>query len=146
MDFFTAMEALSSGLSAERTRMNVASANLANAQTTRTEAGGPYRRRDPIFQSAPIAVPFRSMLESNLQGNAVQGVRVAGISEDYSPPRQVFDPGHPDADPGGYVAMPNINPIEELVNLMLAARAYEAGVTALGSLKTMADRAISIGS
>lgn len=144
MDFFTAMEVLSSGLGAERTRMNVSSGNLANAATTRTPEGGPYRRRDPVFRSVPVTEPFRAMLGG--ADGAVQGVEVAGVVEDSSPPRLVHDPGHPDANADGYVAMPNVNVIEEMVNLMLAARAYEASATALASVKTMAERAISIGS
>jgi flagellar basal-body rod protein FlgC len=143
MDFFTAMEVIASGLGAQRTRMNLVSENLANAQTTRTPEGGPYRRKDPIFESVPLAVPFGAVLGS--VGGAVQTVEVSGVVEDTDPPRLVYDPGHPHADAHGYVAMPNVHMVEETVNLLMAARAYEAGVTALGSVKAMAERAISIG-
>jgi len=145
MDFFTAMEVIASGLSAQRTRMNLVSENLANAQTTQTPEGGPYRRKDPIFQSAPLAVPFDEVLAGSA-ADAVQTVEVTGVVEDTDPPRLVHDPGHPHADANGYVAMPNVHVVEETVNLLMAARAYEAGVTALGSVKAMAERAISIGS
>ena len=145
MDFFTAMEVIASGLSAQRTRMNLVSENLANAQTTQTPEGGPYRRKDPVFESRPLAVPFDEVLAGRA-GDAVQTVEVTGVVEDTDPPRLVYDPGHPHADANGYVAMPNVQVVEETVNLLMAARAYEAGVTALGSVKSMAERAISIGS
>ena len=145
MDFFTAMEVIASGLGAQRARMNIVAENLAHAQTTRTPEGGPYRRKDPILESRPLAVPFDEVLAGSA-GGAVQTVEVVGVALDASPPRLVHDPGHPHADANGYVAMPNIHIVEETVNLMMAARAYEAGVTALGTVKTMAERAISIGS
>jgi len=145
MDFFTAMEVIASGLGAQRARMNIVSENLAHAQTTRTAEGGPYRRKDPILESRPLAVRFDEVLAGSA-GGAVQTVDVVGIALDTDPPRLVHDPGHPDADANGYVAMPNIHIVEETVNLLMAARAYEAGVTALGTVKTMAERAISIGS
>jgi flagellar basal-body rod protein FlgC len=144
VDFFTAMEVISSGLGAQRARMNIVSENLAQAQTTRTPEGGPYRRRDPILESRPLAVPFEDVLAGQT-ADAVQTVEVTGVAVDPSPPRLVYDPGHPDADANGYVAMPNVQIVEETVNLMMAARAYEAGVTALGTVKAMAERAISIG-
>lgn len=144
MDFFTAMEVIASGLGAHRTRMNLLSENLANAQTTRTAEGGPYRRKDPVFESQPLAVPFDQVLAGNLHGS-VQAVEVTGVTQDSDPPRLVHDPGHPHANADGYVAMPNVHVVEETVNLLMAARAYEAGVTALASVKTMAERAISIG-
>jgi flagellar basal-body rod protein FlgC len=144
MDFFTAMEVIASGLSAQRTRMNLVSENLAHANTTRTAEGGPYRRKDPILESRPLAARFEDVLAEHAAG-AVQTVEVVGVAEDTEPPRLVHDPGHPDADANGYVAMPNVQIVEESVNLLMAARAYEAGVTALGTVKTMAERAISIG-
>ncbi len=142
MDFFSAMEILASGLGAERVRMNVTASNLANAQTTRTAQGGPYRRRDPVFTAVEIANadPFSGKLL-----DALRAVEVSKIVADNRAPRQVHDPSHPDANAQGYVAMPNINMVEEMVNMITAARAYEAGVTAMRSLVQMAERALSLG-
>jgi flagellar basal-body rod protein FlgC len=139
MDFFAAMEVSASGLGAERTRMNVAASNLANAQTTRTAGGGPYRRRDVVLQST--AAPGAT----GANAAAVHGVQVAQISQDANPPRMEYDPGHPDANAQGYVAYPNVNPVEEMVDMITASRAYEAGVTALSTSVNMAERALSIG-
>ncbi|MED5463596.1 MAG: flagellar basal body rod protein FlgC [Myxococcota bacterium] len=142
MDFFSAMEIISSGLSAERVRMNITASNLANAETTRTEAGGPYRRRDPIFAATNLESP--KGFQSNLD-RALQGVEVAEVVEDHEPPRLLFDPNHPDANPNGYVELPNVNMVEEMVNMMMAARSYEAGVSAMRSVVDMAQRALSVG-
>jgi flagellar basal-body rod protein FlgC len=140
MDFFTAMEISASGLAAERTRMNVAASNLANAQTTQTPGGGPYRRRDVVLASiqAPgaAAAPF---------GQAVHAVQVAQIRQDAAPPRLEYDPGHPQADAQGYVAYPNVNPVEEMVDMITASRAYEAGITTMTTAVNMAERALGIG-
>ena len=142
MDFFSAMEIISSGLSAERVRMNITASNLANAETTRTEAGGPYRRRDPIFAATNLESP--KGFQSNLD-RALQGVEGAEVVEDPAPPRLLFDPNHPDANPNGYVELPNVNMVEEMVNMMMAARSYEAGVSAMRSVVDMAQRALSVG-
>ena len=142
MDFFSAMEVISSGLTAERVRMNVTASNLANAETTRTEEGGPYRRRDPIFQAANLEnnVGFQTELDQ-----AIQGVSVNEIVEDQSQPRLIYDPSHPDAKENGYVELPNVNMVEEMVNMMMAARSYEAGVSAMRSVVDMAQRALTLG-
>ncbi len=142
MDFFTAMEVISSGLTAERVRMNVTASNLANAETTRTEEGGAYKRRDPVFKASSLdeKANFRTELD-----DAIQGVEVGEIIEDQSPPRVIFDPGHPDANADGYVELPNVNMVEEMVNMMMAARSYEAGVSAMRSITDMAQRALSLG-
>lgn len=134
MDFFTAMEVSASGLSVERTRMTVASSNLANATTTRALGGGPYRRRDVVVQSTPVA-----------GAPGVSGAAVTALQPDAQPPRLEHDPGHPDADAQGNVAYPNINPVEEMVDMITASRAYEAGVTALSTAVSMAERALGIG-
>lgn len=134
MDFLTALNVSSSGLAAQRTRVNVATSNLANAETTRGPDGQPYRRRDPVLR----ATPFESAL-----GEAV-GVEVAEISEDTTPGKRVYSPGHPDADGQGFVTFPNVNPIHEVVNLMSASRGFEANATAVETLKTMAQRALDI--
>lgn len=140
MDFFTAMEVSASGLSAERTRMNVAASNLANAQTTQAAGGGPYRRRDVVVQSADVpgvtGTPF---------AQAVKGVAVSQIAQDAAPPRLEYDPGHPQANAQGYVAYPNVNPVEEMVDMITASRAYEAGITSMTTAVNMAERALGIG-
>lgn len=134
MDIFRAMEVSASGLAVERTRMNVASANLANAETTRGVDGGPYKRKDVVVQARPTA-----------EGSAVFEAHVAEVAEDQSAPRLEHDPGHPDADAQGMVALPNVNVVEEIVDMITATRAYEAGVTAMKSATAMADSALGIG-
>lgn len=140
IDFFTAMEISASGLSAERTRMNVAASNLANAQTTQTAAGGPYKRRDVVMSSVEIPGASGSPF-----ANAVRGVSVSKISQDAAPPRLEYDPGHPQANAQGYVAYPNVNPVEEMVDMITASRAYEAGITTMSTAVNMAERALGIG-
>jgi flagellar basal-body rod protein FlgC len=137
---FSAMEVAASGLSAERSRMNVIASNLANAHTTKGPDGNPYQRQDPVFSSQPVSPgSFDPVLRS------VQEVRLAGVRTDTTPGQLVYDPGHPDANAQGYVTYPNVNVVTEMVNLMTASRAYEAGVTSIESLKTMAKTAIKIG-
>ena len=143
MDFFTALKISSSGLSVQRLRMNIISSNLANANTTRTEEGGPYRRKD-ITIGATSVDEFQNVLNSELD-NAVKKVTVLNLVEDQRPFRMVYNPQHPDANKEGFVAMPNINSIEEMTNLLSAARSYEANVTAIQSIKSMALKALSIG-
>jgi flagellar basal-body rod protein FlgC len=138
---FSAMEVAASGLSAERTRMNTIASNLANARTTRTAEGGPYKRLDPVFE----AVPLENMGVVNPLGNAVSAVRVNQVQQDKRDPMLVYEPGHPDADKDGYVRYPNVNVVEEMVNMITASRAYEAGVTSIESVKAMARSALAIG-
>jgi len=142
MDFFSAMEVVTSSLTAQRVRMNTTASNLANANTTRTEDGGPYKRRDPVFAATTVQGknPFQSSLEQ-----AMVGVEVKEIREDKTAPQMLYDPNHPDANGDGYVAMPNVNGIEEMVNMTLAARSYEAGVTAMKQVSEMATKALGIG-
>lgn len=140
-DFFTAMEVSASGLSAQRTRMNVASSNLANAQTTKGANGaGPYKRRDVVMSS--VEVPEA---KGSDYADAVRGVAVTQIQQDNAAPRLEYDPGHPDANAQGYVAYPNVNPVEEMVDMITASRAYEAGVTSMQTAVSMAERALGIG-
>ena len=134
IDFFNAMEVSASGLTAQRTRMNVSSSNLANVSTTQGADGGPYKRLDVVMESV-----------AGEPGSGVQGVKVASIQEDAAPPRMEYDPGHPDANAQGYVAYPNDNMVEEMVDMITASRAYEAGITALDTAVSLAERAISIG-
>lgn len=144
MDLFKAMEVTASGLNAERSRMNTIASNLANAKTTRTEEGGPYKRLDPVFQSVPLETKFKDLIGEKA-AQAASVVRVKSIRQDDSPPQMVYDPGHPDADANGYVAMPNVNVVQEMVNMITASRAYEAGVTVMQTVKGMARSALNIG-
>jgi len=142
VSLFRALEASASALTAERVRMEVASANLANANTTRTPEGGPYRRRVVFF------APLLEHLSASLSGGVVAdraGVVVAGIVEDPSPPRRVYDPGHPDADRDGFVALPNVNPVTEMADLMASARAYELNVVAFNTVKQVILKALELG-
>ena len=144
MDFFDAMNISSSGLSAQRLRMNLISANLANVNTTRTKDGGPYRRKDPVFAARAPAGSFREMLR-NRQKEHLKEVAVVDIVEDTRAFIKKYDPNHPDSDDKGYLSMPNINLMEEMVNMISATRSYEAGVTAIQSAKDMALKALEIG-
>jgi flagellar basal-body rod protein FlgC len=142
-DFFDALDVSASALSAERVRMNVTSSNLANAQTTRTPEGGPYRRKDAVFE----AVPTRSFA-SELAGamdTSLHQVKVADVISDTGAPKMVHDPGHPDANADGDVAYPNVNTMEEMVNLITASRSYEANVTAINVSRNMMNKALEIG-
>lgn len=141
MNVFSAMEITASGLNAQRTRMNAIASNLANARTTRTEEGGPYRRQDPVFE----AVPIDRTQTNDPAAQHARLVRVSEIRTDPSDPRRVFDPAHPDADEAGYVELPNVDVVEEMVNMITASRAYEAGVTLMQTVKGMGDAALSIG-
>jgi flagellar basal-body rod protein FlgC len=144
MDFFDAIHASSSGLSAQRLRMNLISGNLANINTTRTRGGGPYRRKEAIFAARPLEESFKKIL-ADRQMKQLSIVMVDRIIEDSNSPVMKYDPQHPDADEKGYVAMPNINVMEEMVNMISATRGYEANVTALKAAKDMASRALEIG-
>jgi len=142
-DFFDALDVSASALSAERLRMNVISSNLANAQTTRTPEGGPYRRKDPIFESQPVS-EFARVLGGTMEV-PLHKVQVVDIVSDTGAPKLVPDPSHPDANEDGYVAYPNINTMEEMVNLITASRTYEANVTAVQVSKNMMNKALEIG-
>jgi flagellar basal-body rod protein FlgC len=137
---FSAMEVAASGLTAQRSRMNVIAGNLANARTTKTEDGTPYKRLDPVFTASPLAGGSADPVM-----RAVQTVQVSEVRADQTPGQMVYDPGHPDANGEGYVEYPNVNVVSEMVNMMSASRAYEAGVTSIESLKAMARAAIKIG-
>ena len=144
MSYMSAMEIIASGLSASRLRINLVASNLANANTTRTAEGGPYRRRDPVYQATPLRSSFSQLLNNRLD-SSLRGVTVASVVTDQRPPRTVFNPAHPDADAAGMVRLPNVNVVEEMVDMITASRAYEAGVTAMQSIKAMANKALSIG-
>jgi flagellar basal-body rod protein FlgC len=144
MDFFSAIDVSSSALSAERTRMNLISSNLANANVTRTPEGGPYKRKDSVFAATPVANPFSRVLDG-ATAKQVRKVEVSDIVEDQNPPRLQYDPSHPDANAQGYVAMPNVNTVEEMTDMISATRMYEANVTAVQAAKNMALKTLEIG-
>lgn len=144
MDLVSAMRISSSGMAAHRIRMNIISMNMANVSTTRTAEGGPYRRKITIHE----AVPFKDeLIRASVSPVARddRGVHVSAIVNADDPLRQVYDPGHPDANEAGYVLYPNVNVISEMVNMMTAVRAYEANVTAINAAKDMALKALEIG-
>lgn len=141
MDATTSFAISASGLRAQRLRMDVIAANLANAQSTRSPDGGPFRRRDVVLESASAGSPFGDVLGAA----GAEAVRVARVVTDPSPPRMQHDPGHPDADENGFVAMPNVNVVTEMVDLMSATRAYEANVTAINATKRILQAALEIG-
>lgn len=144
MDFFSSMRVSASGLDAQMKRMNTISSNIANAETTRTPEGGPYRRKDPVIAAQTDRESFGEILQNKLDED-IQGVQVQAITEDTRPPRLVYNPNHPDANAEGYVAMPHVNPVEEMANMISAQRSYEANVSALNSAKSMAQKALEIG-
>jgi flagellar basal-body rod protein FlgC len=144
MDLYDALHTSSSGLAAQRLRMNLLSANLANVNTTRTPEGGPYRRKEVVFEARPAAVSFRDVLRSRHQRQPSE-VHATQIIEDQRPPIVKYAPHHPDADEKGYVALPHINVMEEMVNMISATRSYEANVTAVRAAKDMALKALEIG-
>ena len=144
MNFIDALQISASGLTSQRLRMNVVSSNLANSHTTRTPEGGPYRRKDVVFSTKPLETSFQKMMKSQIN-DKLSEVKVVGVIEDPRPPVIKYDPQHPDADVKGYVALPNINVVEEMVNMMSATRSYEANVTAVNATKKMALKALEIG-
>lgn len=140
MSFFTALEVSASALKAERLRVDLATANLANARSTRTAEGGPYKRKDPVFRAVPITDTFGTRFD-----RAVRQVKVDRIAEGTGAPREIFNPTHPDADSEGLVKMPNVDISEELVNLMSAQRSFEANISVIQASREMAQRALRIG-
>ncbi len=138
---FSAMDIAASGLSAERTRMNTIASNLANAQTTRTAEGGPYRRVDPVFE----AIALDKMRALSPSERSVSMVQVSQIVQDQRPGHMVYSPGHPDANADGYLEYPNVNIVEEMVNMISASRAYEAGISSVEATQKMASSALELG-
>jgi len=144
MDTLTAMQISGSALKAERARLNIAAINLANANTTRTMEGGPYKAKSVVFAAKPLdGVNFQDTLNSSTE--RLRKVEVVQISEDKAPFKEVYDPSHPDADANGIVRFPNVNVAEQMVDMMSAKRSYEANVTALDAVKNMALKALEIG-
>lgn len=144
MDFLDALNISASGLSAQRVRMNVISSNLANVNTTRTPEGGPYQRKEVILSAQPGGQSFAEVLDAQ-QAQGLSEVKVVKVVNDARPPLVRYDPQHPDADAQGYVTLPNINVIEEMVNMISATRSYEANVAAVNAAKNMALKALEIG-
>ncbi|MEY2932749.1 MAG: hypothetical protein RL033_3498 [Pseudomonadota bacterium] len=138
---FSAMDIAASGLSAERTRMNTIASNLANAQTTRTAEGGPYKRVDPVFE----AIALDKMRALSPSERSVSMVQVSEIAQDQRPGHMVYSPGHPDANADGYLEYPNVNIVEEMVNMISASRAYEAGISTVEATQKMGNSALDLG-
>ena len=146
MDLFKIFNISGAGMSAQRSRMTVVAGNLANTETTRTPEGGPYKRRDVIFQAVALgdesSEPFGNEPEAT---DGLRTVKVTGIEPSRRPPREVFDPHHPDASPEGYVSLPDINVMEEMVDMMSAVRSYEANLSAFNTTKSLIRRLLDLG-
>jgi flagellar basal-body rod protein FlgC len=142
MSLFQAISIGASGMAAQRTRAELLVENLANAETTRTPEGGPYRRKDVVFTSSPVESPFATLLGARMQEGG--GVDVSEVIVDNSAPERRYQPGHPDADAEGYVAFPKIHPAEDMVDLMGASRAYQANVASISAVKDMIQKSIDL--
>jgi flagellar basal-body rod protein FlgC len=140
MSLFSSLSVSASGMAAQRTRAALLVENIANAETTRTPEGGPYRRKDAVFSTMPVSSEFASELQSQLQ----TGVTVSEISVDQTPPEKQYMPGHPDADADGYVNIPRINAAEDMVDLTSANRSYQANVSAISAVKDMIQKSIDL--
>ena|SRR5437764_293837 len=140
MSLMTALDINASGLTAQRQRVELSSENLSNSQTTRTVEGGPYRRKDVVFQT----LSFSQSL-SNAAGAGLDGVQVAEVVNDQTPFDRRFEPGHPDADAQGYVSYPNVNVMQEMSNMMEASRSYDANISALNVVKAMISKTLELG-
>jgi len=147
MDLFKMFAISGAAMSAQRSRMSVISGNLANTETTRTPEGGPYRRRDVIFQATSLDDEFPDLLSETAldRSEGLLSVEVAGIKQSSRAPRKIFDPNHPDANPEGYVLLPDINVMEEMVDLLTAVRSYEANLTVYNATKGLVRRLLEIG-
>ena len=140
MSLFSSLQVSASGMGAQRTRAELLVENMANAETTRTPEGGPYRRKDVVFSSEAENSPFSASFQSEL----ATGVTVSDVVVDGREPERRYLPGHPDADASGYVAFPRLNPAEEMVDLLNASRSYQANVAAISAIKDMINRSIDI--
>ncbi|MFL6302923.1 MAG: flagellar basal body rod protein FlgC [Candidatus Sulfotelmatobacter sp.] len=143
MSLFSALSVSASGMAAQRTRAELLTENLANSETTRTPDGGPYRRKDVVFESTDAGSTFGDLFRLEMDPQAT-GVKVADVSVDQSEPDRRYMPGHPDADKDGYVAFPKINPAEDMVDLMGATRNYEGNIAAISAIKDMIQRSIDL--
>jgi len=136
-DLLNSMHISAAGMSAQRSRMDIVSENIANSESTRTAEGGPYRRRQVVFQAVPQEQQFSNVFNSAFESDRHQSVKAAYVAEDPRPFREVYDPSHPDANEKGIVRMPNVNPVEEMVDMNSAARSFEANVTTMEASKRM---------
>jgi flagellar basal-body rod protein FlgC len=143
MNLLSAISVSASGMSAQRARTELLVENLANSDTTRTPAGGPYQRKDVVFAADPASGDFSSVLQDQMNGSGM-GVRVAQVVTDTQPPEKRYMPGHPDADADGYVAFPRVNPAEDMVDLLGASRSYQANVSAISAVKDMIQRSMDL--
>jgi flagellar basal-body rod protein FlgC len=143
MSLFSVLSVSASGMAAQRTRAELLVQNLANSETTRTPDGGPYRRQDAVFQSAPQTSPFSAVFQTEM-GPGVSGVEVSEVTEDSGEPDKRYMPGHPDADQDGYVAFPKLNPSEDMVDLLSAQRGFQANVAAMTAIKDMLNHSIDL--
>ncbi|HTW64580.1 MAG TPA: flagellar basal body rod protein FlgC [Bryobacteraceae bacterium] len=143
MSLFSVLSVSASGMAAQRTRAELLVQNLANSETTRTPEGGPYRRQDAVFESAPQTSPFSAVFQTEMD-SGVNGVEVAEVVQDTSEPEKRYMPGHPDADAEGYVAFPRINPAEDMVDLLSAQRGFEGNVAAMTAVKDMIEHSIDL--
>ena len=143
MSLFSSLSVSASGMAAQRERAEVLVENISNSDTTRTAEGGPYRRRDVVFQPEQVGSPFSSVFQSQFS-DAPQGVAVSDIVVDNSDPERRYLPGHPDADKDGYVAFPKINPAQDMVDLMGSSRSYQANVSAISAVKDMINKSIDL--
>jgi flagellar basal-body rod protein FlgC len=143
MSLFSVLSVSASGMAAQRTRAELLAENLANSETTRTPEGGPYRRKDAVFSSAPQTSPFAAVFQTEM-GAGVNGVTVTDVVEDTGEPEKRYLPGHPDADKDGYVAFPRINPAEDMADLLGASRGYQGNVAAMTAIKDMILHSIDL--
>ncbi len=144
MNLFGVMEVSGSALAAQRARAEIATSNLANAESTRTESGGPYKRKLLVFAARPSRFQLALGRQTPFGSGAARGVQVEQVVDDSAPPVMRFDPGHPDADAQGYVAFPNLNPVTEMVDLMGAVRSYQANAAAVSASKQMIQSSIDL--
>src|SRR5712692_6405167 len=140
MSLFSSLQVSASGLAAQRTRAELLVENMANAETTRTPEGGPYRRKDAVFSTEVQSSPFSAVFQNEL----ANGVTVADVVTDDREPERRYLPGHPDADANGYVAFPRMNPAEEMVDLLSASRSYQGNVAAMSAVKDMINHSLDI--
>jgi len=143
MSLFSLLSVSASGMSAQLSRAELLIQNLANSETTRTPEGGPYKRPDAIFESVPQTSPFAAVFQTEL-ADGVNGVQVSQVIQDQTEGDKRYQPGHPDADPEGYVSYPNVNPAEDMVDLLGAQRGYEGNVAAMTAIKDMIQHSIDL--
>jgi len=143
-DFFSSMSISAQGMTAQRERMDTVAQNMANSNSTHTSEGGPYRRRQVVFAAIKPQQKFDEIFRSNIHDSGRLGVKVVRVAKDPTPFPEVYNPGHPDADSRGMVKMPNVQPVQEMVDMQAAARSYEANVAAIQASKQMFMRSLDI--